>query len=360
MATQWDYDLNLLMQDQQQTEWCWAAAATSVSLFYDSDSAWTQCKLANQQYAQTTCCDDGSTPACNPADGGFLEQALTTTGNYRPPVVAGPITIAQLEAEFAASPPRVVGVRIGWNQGGGHFVVISGASQADNIVHVRDPEPFWGTQEYDYTQFSTNYKGMGTWTHTMYTQPSAPVRAKPAKAPPAVVKLFQEAVARDANAEASANLGKKMNLSEAWQVYVEGLVDLADRKGLSAAILSGWQTVVTDPNGDLYTLEADGAVPEKITSLGRGSFTRQKLTMIHDAAQILAPATYTVRILRIPALRLNALWMKAAQDDADIVIPMPLVPAPLQSGKRYKRSEIEPILATMAQERLKCSNEPKT
>ena len=43
------YVLKFTMQQQEQTNWCWAAASTSVSHFYDSSSAWTQCKVANTQ-----------------------------------------------------------------------------------------------------------------------------------------------------------------------------------------------------------------------------------------------------------------------------------------------------------------------
>ena len=54
----WDWILQLLrlfrwhrldfsMHHQQQTNWCWAAVSTSVALFFNPSSGWTQCAVAN-------------------------------------------------------------------------------------------------------------------------------------------------------------------------------------------------------------------------------------------------------------------------------------------------------------------------
>src|SRR5947207_15958187 len=38
--------LDVNMQHQQHTEWCWAAVGASVSLYYKPSSTWTQCSIA--------------------------------------------------------------------------------------------------------------------------------------------------------------------------------------------------------------------------------------------------------------------------------------------------------------------------
>ena len=48
--------LPFTMQVQTQSNWCWAATATSVSLFYTSSSTWTQCTVANGELNLTDCC----------------------------------------------------------------------------------------------------------------------------------------------------------------------------------------------------------------------------------------------------------------------------------------------------------------
>ena len=55
--------LPFFMEEQTQSNWCWAATATSVSHFYWMQSYWTQCLVANAQLNQTNCC---TSPApCN-------------------------------------------------------------------------------------------------------------------------------------------------------------------------------------------------------------------------------------------------------------------------------------------------------
>jgi hypothetical protein len=53
------------MEQQEQTEWCWAAVAVSVAAFYNGSGIWRQCALVNAEFGLTTCCVDGSAPACN-------------------------------------------------------------------------------------------------------------------------------------------------------------------------------------------------------------------------------------------------------------------------------------------------------
>src|SRR5262245_50136888 len=113
--------LSFAMQHQQQTQWCWAAVSTSVSLYYDPSSTWTQCTVVNAELGQTTCCNNGSSAACNQP--WYLDLALTRTGNLTA-VTGGTTTFAGIRSEIDAG--RLLGVRIGWSGGGGHFVVLEG------------------------------------------------------------------------------------------------------------------------------------------------------------------------------------------------------------------------------------------
>ena len=70
--------LGLNEQHQQQTEWCWLATTTSITLYY-TPSTRTQCSLANTELGQTTCCMNGSSNVCNKP--GYPDKALTTTGH---------------------------------------------------------------------------------------------------------------------------------------------------------------------------------------------------------------------------------------------------------------------------------------
>ena len=67
--------LNFAMQPQTETQWCWAAVSTSVSLFFSATSSWTQCKVANSAWSRNDCCGSGSSGPCNKP--WYLDRALT-------------------------------------------------------------------------------------------------------------------------------------------------------------------------------------------------------------------------------------------------------------------------------------------
>jgi hypothetical protein len=159
----WNYwTLFFLMQQQQQTQWCWSAVATSTSLFFDYGSPWTQCSLANAELSQTTCCSDGGSSACNQP--WFLDRALSETGNLAS-WAAGTEPLSTLQAQNWAGLP--LGARIGWRGGGGHVVMLSG-SGPNQVITVLDP--WYGTSQIPYATFVNNYQGSGSWTHSYFTE----------------------------------------------------------------------------------------------------------------------------------------------------------------------------------------------
>jgi hypothetical protein len=165
--TGWQGDqLAFNMQHQQESNWCWAATATSVAHFYDAGSTWSQCTVANQQLSRTDCCGSGAGGACNvpqPGDGplqvvGHFDHWLPGTSDY--PTVRGQIDVA-----------RPLCVRIGWAGGGGHFVAITGyhATASGQWLHVDDPA--YGPSDTLFVNFETNYQGSGSWTESHFTKP---------------------------------------------------------------------------------------------------------------------------------------------------------------------------------------------
>ena len=158
------HNLNFLMQVQEQTNWCWSAVAVSTSHHYDAASNWIQCEVVNEELGQTTCCQNGSSALCNVP--WYLDRALTRTGNLDT-VASGRITFANLRQRIDAS--RAIGVRIGWNGGGGHFVILDGYNSNGTFVSVRDL--WYGDSTITYNAIATAYQGNGSWTHTFITKP---------------------------------------------------------------------------------------------------------------------------------------------------------------------------------------------
>jgi hypothetical protein len=65
-----------------------------------------------------------------------------------------------------------LGARIAPSGGGGHFVVIYGASisQGRKYFHIDDPKEGVGKSFITFTDFKTKYQGDGVWTNTFFTK----------------------------------------------------------------------------------------------------------------------------------------------------------------------------------------------
>lgn len=157
--------LAFVMQGQQQTQWCWAANATSVAAFYDPSTTWTQCGLVNDELGQSTCCSNGGSSACNKP--WYLDKALQRVGHLDT-WSSGAATFGDVRTEIDSGRP--LGVRIGWSGGGGHFLMIDG--YLDDTTHrVAVDDPWFGASDITYATLVSSYQGSGSWTHSYETQP---------------------------------------------------------------------------------------------------------------------------------------------------------------------------------------------
>lgn len=155
--------LNFSMQQQSETNWCWAASSTSVSEYYKPASTWTQCKVADTALGQTSCCQNGSSASCNIP--WYLGKALGIVGHdggYDPK--PEPLTTVRTEVDA----DRPLGFRVAWNQGGAHFGILVGYDTVAQTVEVRDP--WWGNSTLPYNVFRSNYQGMGSWQQSYFTK----------------------------------------------------------------------------------------------------------------------------------------------------------------------------------------------
>jgi hypothetical protein len=155
------------MQHQQETEWCWAANATTVALFYNPASTWTQCSLVNAQFGRNDCCANPTSANCNQP--WYPDRALTQVGHLAK-AFAGPTGIGDIENQVAQNRPLSVG--ISWSGGGGHNPAITcywRIIHTTVFVHVEDP--WYGPSNYQYKTFCTSYQGSGSWSYSYMTQP---------------------------------------------------------------------------------------------------------------------------------------------------------------------------------------------
>jgi Papain-like cysteine protease AvrRpt2 len=158
-------NLDFEMQPQQHSNWCWAAVATSVAHFYNRNSKWTQCRVANRNLGKKGCCE-GLGRKCNKI--GHLQDSLKLVGHSEPPrFIEGKIPFRRAQHEINARRP--VGVRTQWRGSEiGHYIAIVGYHSGLKMLTVEDPT--YGTSHVHYRVFCRDYRGSGKWTRSYCTR----------------------------------------------------------------------------------------------------------------------------------------------------------------------------------------------
>lgn len=150
--------LNFNMQQQTQSNWCWAAVSASVGNYYGTGN-WTQCFVANAQLDRNTCCNQPG--PCNVY--GYLDAALRTTRSFAS-MSSGSIQMPAIENQINMSRP--IGLRCAWYGGGAHFLAIYGT----NGGYILVADSIYGYSTRTLNSFPGSYNSGGTWTHTYFTQ----------------------------------------------------------------------------------------------------------------------------------------------------------------------------------------------
>jgi hypothetical protein len=169
------------MQQQCQTNWCWAAVAASVAAYHDEQTLFTQCKLADRQLGRDDCCTfpchspnvpgDVNAPNMLGTALNFADHHLDRAdlGNTQTPVGNLNSLRGIIQAQIAQGRPLCV--RVVWNGGGAHFVAIVGYDAGTDTLTLADSF-FDAPPGFDLTTFPALYQHGGAWTDTYYTTPS--------------------------------------------------------------------------------------------------------------------------------------------------------------------------------------------
>lgn len=361
----WTYDLAVSVEPQAQTEWCWAAVALGVSEFFDPTTTWTQCRIVCTELQDDSCCADGSTTACNQP--GSLEQALAITGNLQG-AATPPLSQDEVAAELAAGRP--VCARIGWRDGGAHFVAITAVDTATNRLLIQDPETKSADSrgsDWQYDAFRDNYRARGEWTNSFLTQAASanhnllggagpPSRGATPPVPPGVAEALHRGIARFRSGALRARTFRKRSRSArdtVHDVYFGSLNGFAGDDGLQRAIFVGWRRLHADASGvassEVNVTEDGRLTAAHVTAGPHAIGTALELKRVRGLGE--GGVFFEVRYLRIPAVHIAALWLKHPDDARDVIIPLAPVPHPIVAGKRYARSAFEEAVRPLARRR---------
>lgn len=331
------------MQAQTQSNWCWAATATSVSHFYWWFlNRWTQCRVANAELGFNNCCNSSVPSACNVP--WYLDRALTRTGNFVS-ISAGPASFTTVCAEIDAGRP--VGARIGWSGGGGHFMVVCGYSRVGALEYLDIDDPIYGKSHLSVAEFSGNYQGSGSWTHTYLTKsfvivpiryliPSEAALQRIREARP-LLSLKQERVTdehRILASQAQAALGM------AQRIYNVGLESLLSKAGPSPQPAGLRVYEMTGDQAHAFFDVSEDADPQ-VLQMSASAFHLEPFARALAVALPLAEQTGAdseLSMLRVPALNFDALWIRARDNGKDLLVPLHAV-GPLAVGRPVSMQE---------------------
>ncbi|WP_371498839.1 C39 family peptidase [Kitasatospora sp. NBC_00374] len=151
--------LDITMQQQQQTNWCWAGSGNTVAAYFGHNYSQNQfCNAAFNRSINSTCPN-------NQATLGNVQTALNWIGINPGSYVTGYLRYTTVQSEIDADRP--VETRIQWSSGGGHMQLIYGYDTADNWVYWGDPWPSSSRYNWaDYWYYVSN--NSFSWTHSLY------------------------------------------------------------------------------------------------------------------------------------------------------------------------------------------------
>ncbi|MFD7987439.1 papain-like cysteine protease family protein [Kitasatospora indigofera] len=151
--------LNITMQQQQNTNWCWAASGNTIATWFGYSYSQNQfCNAAFGRSVNSTCPNSQATL-------GDVQNGLSWIGINPGSYVTGYLRYTTVQTEVNANRP--IETRIQWSSGGGHMHVLYGFDTASNWVYWGDPWPSNNRYNWaDYSYYVSN--GSFSWTHSLY------------------------------------------------------------------------------------------------------------------------------------------------------------------------------------------------
>ncbi|MEV4614467.1 papain-like cysteine protease family protein [Kitasatospora sp. NPDC049258] len=151
--------LNITMQQQQQSNWCWAGSGNTVAAYFGY--SYTQNQFCNAAFNRSI---NSSCPN-NQATLGNVQTALNWIGINPGSYVTGYLRYSTVQTEIDANRP--IETRIEWSSGGGHMQLIYGYDVGSNWVYWGDPWPSSSRYNWaDYAYYVSN--SSFSWTHSLY------------------------------------------------------------------------------------------------------------------------------------------------------------------------------------------------
>ncbi len=145
-------------------------------------------------------------------------------------------------------------------------------------------------------------------------------------------------------------------------VYTLGLDAIAEGKGLGSAEPVGRRVLVME--GERAVAAAELTDPEggEGFSATEGPYTETTAQTVQEVEgwPVVADGEYDLRVLRLPALYLMALWLKDRDGDADLLVPLDPAPTGIEAGRGYPADELLGQLRARARDLLAAEDDERS
>ncbi len=145
-------------------------------------------------------------------------------------------------------------------------------------------------------------------------------------------------------------------------VYTLGLEAVAAGEALDAAEPVGRRVLVME--GDRAIASAELADPDGGGgfSATEGPYTEATADAVAEVETwpVVAGGEYELRVLRLPALYLMALWLKDRDGDDDLVVPLDPAPPGIEAGRGYSADELLGALRERARSELDSADDTRS
>lgn len=154
--------LSFSVESQLQSNWCWAAIASSIGLFYG-----TACLAQEEVVRRVLKIPGASLVEKNSNQQITLDKSLKLVNCFSHWSLGWP-SFERLLLEISAG--RLPCARIEWLKGGAHYLVIKGITPEKQLLHIEDS--LHGPSVEAYQKFPKHYQDTGAiWTETYWTAP---------------------------------------------------------------------------------------------------------------------------------------------------------------------------------------------
>jgi hypothetical protein len=157
---------------------------------------------------------------------------------------------------------------------------------------------------------------------------------------------------------------EQVSLSSPHEMRHVRLDALTEGRPLDDSETTGWRYLVVAGGaavaGAEVATDAAGGVAA-FSQLNEGPFvqsTAEALRALEERPEA-AAGNYEVRMVRVPALYVMALWLEDLDGDQDLVLPLAPAPAFLDTQRMYPEQEFLDALAGPARERLAFDDTPQ-